>query len=121
MPFARVKERPGGRVFDDEEITVMPAEAGHEARLQVGDGAMVAELHAVAAEPMEHEVLPGYPFRLISRRMHAVMNTTGRNNSRQLREAGANTGLFSSVEHEYDPHSGIPRMSAIPVRVSRGA
>jgi anaerobic selenocysteine-containing dehydrogenase len=188
VPFARVKERPGGRVFDDEVITVMSAEAGHEARLQVGDGAMVAELHAVAAEPIEHEALPGYPFRLISRRMHGVMNTTGRNNARQLRgrhhnpafmnpldlealglsdgdtiriasrhgeipaiveaedairrgvismshcfggtdpdcpsdvrEAGANTGLLSSVEHEYDPHSGIPRMSAIPVRISRGA
>ena len=38
-----------------------------------------------------------------------------------VREAGANTGLLSSVEHEYDPHSGIPRMSAIPVRISRGA
>ena len=38
-----------------------------------------------------------------------------------VREAGANTGLLSSVEHEYDPHSGIPRMSAIPVRIGRSA
>lgn len=188
VPFARVKERPGGRVFDDEAITVMPAEAGHAARLQVGDGAMVAELHAVAAEPIEHEALREYPFRLISRRMHGVMNTTGRNNARQMRhrhhnpafmnpldlaalglsdgdtiriasrygeipaiveaedgirrgvismshcfggtdpdspsdvrEAGANTGLLASVEHEYDPYSGIPRMSAIPVRIGKGA
>ncbi len=132
--------------------------------------------------------MPEYPFRLISRRMHGVMNTTGRNNARQMRgrhhnpafmnpldlealglsdgdtiriasrhgeipaiveaedaikrgvismshcfggtdperplevrAAGANTGLLTSVEHEYDPHSGIPRMSAIPVRISKGA
>ena len=38
-----------------------------------------------------------------------------------VREAGANTGLLASVEHEYDPYSGIPRMSAIPVRIDKGA
>ncbi len=188
VPFARVKAVPGGHVFDDETITVMPAEPGHEARLQVGDEAMVAELHAVAAAPVEHEQLADYPFRLISRRMHGVFNSTGRNNARQLRNVhhnpafmnpqdlaalglregdrvriasrygeipaivapeegmrpgvismshcfgstdpddpgdvralGANTGLLASVEHEYDPYSGIPRMSAIPVRIGKGA
>lgn len=188
VPLARVKERPEGRVFDDEVITVMPAEPGHAARLQVGDAAMVGELRAVAAEPIEHERLRDYPFRLISRRTLGVMNSTGRNNERQMRRvhhnpafmhpldvaelglhdgdtvriasrygeiaaivesedgikrgvismshcfggtdpeqpadahaAGANTGLLASVEHEYDPHSGIPRMSAIPVRISKSA
>ena len=42
-------------------------------------------------------------------------------NPPDVREAGANTGLLSSVEHEYDPHSGIPRMSAIPVSVHTDA
>ena len=34
-----------------------------------------------------------------------------------VREVGSNTGALASVAHEYDPVSGIPRMSAIPVRV----
>ena len=34
-----------------------------------------------------------------------------------VREFGSNVALLSSVEHEVDPYSGIPRMSAIPVRV----
>src|SRR5262249_44938404 len=150
-----------------------------EARLQVGDAAMCAELAQIAAETPEHERLAEFPFRLISRRTHGVMNSTGRNNARQMRgqnhnpafmnpadlarlalapgdevriasrhgeiaaivaaeeavkpgvismshcfgtdpdraadvrEFGANTGLLSSVEHDFDPYSGIPRMSAI--------
>jgi anaerobic selenocysteine-containing dehydrogenase len=183
VPLARVKERPEGRVFDDETVIVAPAEPGADARLQVGDALMCAELQSIAAAVPEHERLDGYPFRLISRRTHGVMNSTGRNNARQMRgqgtnpafmhpldlqalhlepgdevrirsqygeipaivaaeEAvkrgvismshcfgtdpdrpgdvrafGANTGLLSSVEHDYDRFSGIPRMSAIPVRV----
>jgi hypothetical protein len=34
-----------------------------------------------------------------------------------VREVGANTGRLVSVERDYDPYSGIPRMSAIPVQV----
>jgi anaerobic selenocysteine-containing dehydrogenase len=35
-------------------------------------------------------------------------------------EPGANTGMLSSVEVDYDPYTGIPRMSAIPVDVLAG-
>ncbi len=34
-----------------------------------------------------------------------------------LREIGSNTGRLSPVDRDYDPYSGIPRMSAIPVNV----
>ena len=34
-----------------------------------------------------------------------------------LREIGSNTGRLVSNERDFDPHSGIPRMSAIPVSV----
>jgi anaerobic selenocysteine-containing dehydrogenase len=33
------------------------------------------------------------------------------------REVGSNTGRLSPVDRNYDPYSGIPRMSAIPVNV----
>ncbi|MEM7410217.1 MAG: molybdopterin-dependent oxidoreductase [Myxococcota bacterium] len=36
-------------------------------------------------------------------------------------ELGSNTGRLTSVEREYDPFSGLPRMSNIPVRIERAA
>jgi anaerobic selenocysteine-containing dehydrogenase len=40
-------------------------------------------------------------------------------NDLKTREIGSNTGRLSSVERDYDPYTGIPRMSAIPVQVTR--
>src|SRR5262245_22960499 len=37
----------------------------------------------------------------------------------RVREIGSNTGRLSSVERDYDPYTGIPRMSSIPVNVRR--
>ncbi|MGE0384329.1 MAG: hypothetical protein AB7Q97_06320 [Gammaproteobacteria bacterium] len=36
-----------------------------------------------------------------------------------FRRHGSNTSQLTSVEEDYDRWSGIPRMSAVPVRVSR--
>ena len=36
-------------------------------------------------------------------------------------EVGSNTGRLTSVERDYDPFSGLPRMSNIPVRIERAA
>jgi len=35
-----------------------------------------------------------------------------------VRTIGSNTGRLIDNEHDFDPHTGIPRMSAIPVAVS---
>jgi anaerobic selenocysteine-containing dehydrogenase len=35
------------------------------------------------------------------------------------RAAGVNTGRLTAVDEDFDPYTGIPRMSAIPVRVRR--
>jgi anaerobic selenocysteine-containing dehydrogenase len=37
----------------------------------------------------------------------------------ELREIGSNTGRLTSVERDYDPYTGLPRMSNIPVRITR--
>lgn len=36
-----------------------------------------------------------------------------------VREIGSNTGRLVDNEDVFDPHTGIPRMSAIPVAVRR--
>jgi len=38
-----------------------------------------------------------------------------------VREIGSNTGRLIDNERDFDPHTGIPRMSAIPVAVTRAA
>ncbi len=37
----------------------------------------------------------------------------------KVRSIGSNTGRLVNVERDYDRYSGMPRMSAIPVRVKR--
>lgn len=184
VPLDEVKRYPGGHVFETEDVYVAPPEPGWAGRLQVGDEHMLAELGEVAAAAPDYALDTDYPFRLISRRMPDVFNSTGRSNPKQLRryrynpafmnpadigrlglgagdvvciegkydrilgvveaeegvregvismshcfgglpdeddrvrEIGGNTGRLASVEHEYDRYTGIPRMSAIPVRIS---
>lgn len=38
---------------------------------------------------------------------------------RDVREIGSNTGRLIDNERDFDPHTGIPRMSAIPVAITR--
>lgn len=184
VPLDRVKQYPGGHIFDDEAVYVADKEPGWSARLQLADPTMMAELEEVLAEQPDHLRFDGYPFRLISRRTPDVFNSTGRNNPKQLRkykynpafmnpsdaanlgfvsgeliriesphadikgivelEEGIRPGVISmshcfggdperdedirekgsainrliSVDREYDPYTGIPRMSAVPVRVA---
>jgi anaerobic selenocysteine-containing dehydrogenase len=35
----------------------------------------------------------------------------------QVRHIGSNTGRLTSVDKDFDPHTGIPMMSAIPVNI----
>ena len=48
---------------------------------------------------------------------HAFGDAPGDANDARVREIGSNTGRLTSVERDYDPYTGIPRMSAIPVNV----
>jgi len=48
---------------------------------------------------------------------HAFGDAPGDDNDARVREIGSNTGRLTSVERDYDPYTGIPRMSAIPVNV----
>ncbi|MEZ4333758.1 MAG: molybdopterin-dependent oxidoreductase [Myxococcota bacterium] len=49
---------------------------------------------------------------------HAFGDVPGTPEDRRVKELGSNTGRLSPVDRDYDPYSGIPRMSAIPVHVT---
>ncbi len=148
---------------------------------------MMTELGAVAAEPLDEENDVAFPFRLISRRLAYVYNSSGRDlpsltpergaynpaflhpddlgelglatgdqvtltsahgeitaivaedptlrrglvsmahafgpapgHDTDLVRDGASTARLISVEDGYDPISGIPRMSGVPLRIAPG-
>ncbi len=181
IPLEELKRHPHGRIFDEETIRVAPPDADARHRLDVGNADMMAELDDLDGEaPIEG----GRPFRLISRRMPNVYNSSCRDiealsrnrtfnpaylhpedlallglaggdpveitsdhdsipaivepapelrrgtvsmahgfgsdpgNPTSVLEEGSNTGRLIDNETHFDPHTGIPRMSAIPISVT---
>ncbi len=49
---------------------------------------------------------------------HAFGDAPGSPDDKDVRKIGSNTGRLSSVDRNYDPYTGIPLMSAIPVNVA---
>lgn len=49
---------------------------------------------------------------------HAFGDAPGSENDKDVRKIGSNTGRLSASDRNYDPYSGIPLMSAIPVNVA---
>lgn len=88
-----IKEHPDGARFD-EDIVVEPADPGTTGRLDVGNVDMVAELGAVAAEPLDEAADAGFPFRLISRRLAYVYNSSGRDLPSLTPDRGAYNPAF---------------------------
>lgn len=187
IPLDEVRRHPHGKIFDDLEVRVGPADPDANARLDVGNEDMLAELASIRDAGLEDGQDSQFPFRLISRRLPNVYNSSGRDiaklNGRRpynpaflhpddllslglskgdvieissahasilgvaepapevrrgvismahcfgdipetetkeaLREIGSNTSRLVSNEDVFDPHTGIPRMSAIPVAVER--
>jgi anaerobic selenocysteine-containing dehydrogenase len=78
IPLATIRQQPHGAVFDDPPIYAAEADADAEDRLEVGNETMLAELADVEREGARSAVVPGRPFRLVSRRMPNVYNSSGR-------------------------------------------
>ncbi len=187
VPLSEIRRHPHGRVFDDLEVRVEPADPDCHDRLDVGNADMLRELEAIWYEAALSPADEDYPFRLISRRLPNVYNSTGRDiprlNGRKpwnpaflhpedlaelglaagdlveirsshasilgiaepapevrrgvvsmahcfgdaprdepegsVRAIGSNTGRLIDNADVFDPHTGIPRMSAIPVAIRR--
>lgn len=170
----------GGHVFARPATRVEPKPEGWQTKLDIGNGLMLQELADIAAgDPAGAD--GAFPYRVISRRMHDVLNSCwhedpilerrqatnpaymnpddmardgladgdvielasaraairvtvqgeagvrpgcismthawGANPGHDDPARGANTGRLTDVERDFDPYSGIPRMSGIPVRV----
>lgn len=187
IPLDEVRKHPHGKIFDDIEVRVGPADPDATDQLDVGNVDMMSELTAIRAETTEID--SDFPFQLISRRLPNVYNSSGRDiaklNGRRpynpafmnpqdldalglskgdlvelrsaraaifgvaepapevrsgvismahcfgdvpkneatadgsVRAIGSNTGRLIDNQELFDPHTGIPRMSGIPVSVTK--
>jgi anaerobic selenocysteine-containing dehydrogenase len=80
IPLSRVKEHPHGGLFDEARSTVLPRDPSYDARLQLADPAMLAELTGVREENIleRRKTNADYPFLLIPRRMQNSTNSMPR-------------------------------------------
>jgi anaerobic selenocysteine-containing dehydrogenase len=182
VPLAEIKRYDSGHVYDELREVVQPRDPGNESRMDVGNGAMMAELRSLMQE-YSIGITDDYPLLLVSRRINNLMNSAGRNIAAlnrvphnplcmhpqdirdygleaarvvQIRSAfgeilgivqadetlrpgvvsmthgfgdnpdelhdllavGSNVGRLLITEQDFDPITGIPRMSGIPVSVT---
>ncbi len=183
VPFEEARTATAGRVFERPAVIVQEKPAGWAGKVDIGSPAMMDELGriAAAAEPADD----AFAFRVISRRMRDVLNSSWHEHDKLKRQhrfnpafmhpsdmaalglaegemmeiesvratirgiatgapdvrrgcismthawggldgndidphaEGSNTGRLTAVDRDYDRYSGIPRMSAIPVRIKR--
>jgi len=95
VPLDEVKRHPHGAIFADPPIRVRPREPDCEARLDVGNAMMMAMLGEVASEARVegagYRCGERFGYRLISRRLRSVYNSSGRDIDALL------------PEHKYNP------------------
>jgi anaerobic selenocysteine-containing dehydrogenase len=93
-----VRKHPSGEIFSSPTIVVEAKETGWTHRLNIGHPAMVRELGEVASEPLlDHEGFRiGEPFRyrLTSRRLPDVYNSSGRDIPHLLRRYATNPAFM---------------------------
>lgn len=90
IPFAEIRKRRGGQVFEQVQVQVAPADADCEARLALAPDGICEELREVRGEAQTANGAgngAGFSHLLISRRLGHVYNSSGRDLA-ALREKG---------------------------------
>ena len=97
IPLSEVKAVPGGGLFPGEPVHVADRASDWPHRLAIGDTEMMAELRAVAEEPV---AMPedGETYRLVSRRMRDVYNSFGHTSEALLREYRVNPAFMNPAD-----------------------
>lgn len=83
VPLAEVKKHPHGKLYDELDHVVLPRAADCDARLQLADPVMMAELGEVLAKDGD-TAMPSeeFPLLLTPRRTNNMLNSIGRMNPR---------------------------------------
>lgn len=93
VPAAEIRTALQGRLFERPAQTVAPRPADWAGRLEIGAAPMMAELARIAAAPLAGD--RAFPFRMISRRSHDVLNSCWHENETQRRRISTNNAFMN--------------------------
>jgi anaerobic selenocysteine-containing dehydrogenase len=96
IPLDTVKRAGRGAVYPDESIVVAPRDAGWEGKLDVGNANLLGELAEIAREPVERDAR--FAYRLISRRLPDIYNSSGRDIPRLTRKWTYNPAFMNPAD-----------------------
>ncbi|MGA1371896.1 MAG: molybdopterin-containing oxidoreductase family protein [Pseudomonadales bacterium] len=102
IPLDEVRQHPHGKLYPDESIRVLPKEADCLERLDLGNEFMMNELTDVRAEALSgHAGYAGqakFTHRLVSRRLHEVYNSSGRDIPKLMKNGGYNPAFMHPTD-----------------------
>lgn len=84
IPLEVVKRAGRGAIYPDESIVVAPKDPGWEGKLDVGSEYLLGELGEIAREPLGGDAR--FAYKLISRRMPDIYNSSGRDLAKLTRK-----------------------------------
>jgi len=96
VPLSLVKEAGRGAVYRDDSLVVAPKEPGWDGRLDVGNAYLLGELAEIAREAPERNAR--FAYRLISRRLPDVYNSSGRDLPRLTRKWSYNPAFMNPAD-----------------------
>jgi anaerobic selenocysteine-containing dehydrogenase len=96
IPLDTVKRAGRGAVYLDDSIVVAPKDAGWEGKLDVGNANLLGELAEIAREPIERD--SRFAYRLISRRLPDIYNSSGRDIPRLTRKWTYNPAFMNPAD-----------------------
>ncbi len=92
VPIAEIARYPGGRVFDEIDLRVVPAIAGLESRLDVAHSEMMSVLRSVRNESASSS--EDFTHRLVCRRVKHMVNSVGHDLPRSRSETAYNPAFL---------------------------
>jgi anaerobic selenocysteine-containing dehydrogenase len=113
----------GGTIFPEYVTTVLPAEEGHGARFEMVPDGIAEELREVVSESTSAAVIKGFDpevhtFRMSTRRLKSVFNSSGREVEKLRAREGMN---FAHMNPDDLVELGIADGATIEVSSPRGS
>ena len=123
LPLAELRKHVGGTLFPEYVTTVLPAEDGNSARFEMVPDGIADELREVAAESTSAVVITGFDpavhtFRMSTRRLKSVFNSSGREVEKLRVREGMN---FAHMNPDDLADLGIADGGTIEVSSPRGS
>lgn len=96
VPLETVKRAGRGALYPDASIVVAEKDAGWEGKLDIGNAYLLGELGEIANEPLAKDTR--FAYRLVSRRLQDIYNSSGRDIPRLTRKWAYNPAFMNPAD-----------------------